>query len=613
MNNILSKDASPEVTIAKIRKQLADIGIFLYESAWFENGEKLYSVRVQDMRFTGAGTNGKGVTKIAALASAYAEFMERIQNGTFLFTDHYGLMPFTPIQLLDKKSRENVFSDDEFEALSIFKKTLHKDDYDKIKRFVVDNEVNFTLFPFYDATNDCEVELPLDIMQICSFSTGMCAGNSPEEAILQGMSEIFERYSIKEMIYNSLAVPTIPHSLLKGYELYNIIEDIEEQGYEIIVKDCSLDDRYPVVGIILYTSDKEKYKVSIGSHINFEIALERCLTEVFQGISYSNVENYMHTMKENAKGFVDEETTSGEFIKFIINGDGRFPVNFLVNHEERLEAIPSVFQKEFSSNMESLAYYKSIIDRQEETIYVRDLSFLGFPSYYIFVTGLSEQQHIRAKRIMSHKGDNAMIRNYVLNLKKLDENSLTKLAELLEKWKSIYVYYNEKERMLQKLIPKVVFAESADFYLLEYHFLLSLLYFRLGRYGEAHSSLESWIAENEATLENLEYYRAASMFFKLKGEDRSLEEIEQALSSFAEGYLVEQVVEGLKDREQAFQHLVLPECGDCAACPVSEQCLYDDWLAIHEKIAGKYKEAAIDQMGLSKTFGEARSLATTSV
>ena len=41
-------------------------------------------------------------------------------------------------------------------------------------------------------------------------SNGMCAGNTPAEALVQGLSEIFERYAIQEVLAGNIIPPDIP-------------------------------------------------------------------------------------------------------------------------------------------------------------------------------------------------------------------------------------------------------------------------------------------------------------------------------------------------------------------------------------------------------------------
>lgn len=58
---------------------------------------------------------------------------------------------------------------------------------------------------------------------------------------------------------------------------------LESQGISLSVRDASLEKGYPVVAIILYLRHQGTAFVSFGAHPIFEVALERTLTEAFQG------------------------------------------------------------------------------------------------------------------------------------------------------------------------------------------------------------------------------------------------------------------------------------------------------------------------------------------
>ena len=77
------KDSSPERTVEKIKEILNSYGITVVEGQWTESGiEHCYSIRLT-VAGTSFGSNGKGLTKEFALASAYGELMERMQLGLF--------------------------------------------------------------------------------------------------------------------------------------------------------------------------------------------------------------------------------------------------------------------------------------------------------------------------------------------------------------------------------------------------------------------------------------------------------------------------------------------------------------------------------------------------
>lgn len=99
------KEQDPYRTVIQIRRILEELGIFITES-WIDSSvSSLFSVRIV-ISGTQVGSNGKGVTRILALASAYGEFMERLSNGMLLqrmgidIFPHYSCGCMLPIDVI---------------------------------------------------------------------------------------------------------------------------------------------------------------------------------------------------------------------------------------------------------------------------------------------------------------------------------------------------------------------------------------------------------------------------------------------------------------------------------------------------------------------------------
>ena len=87
------KDCDPVQTVERIRSILDEFGIET-EVMWVDNGmSTTFCNRImakgmgRDM-----GTNGKGSTREYALASGYAEFMERLENDCICVRDYFQML-----------------------------------------------------------------------------------------------------------------------------------------------------------------------------------------------------------------------------------------------------------------------------------------------------------------------------------------------------------------------------------------------------------------------------------------------------------------------------------------------------------------------------------------
>ena len=89
---IVGKDAPLEETIVNLKKKLLDWGFDVEEASWLNPVPNVWSVHIRDRFCPYLFTNGKGLTKDAALASALGEFFERL-NCNYFFADFHQKYP----------------------------------------------------------------------------------------------------------------------------------------------------------------------------------------------------------------------------------------------------------------------------------------------------------------------------------------------------------------------------------------------------------------------------------------------------------------------------------------------------------------------------------------
>ena len=67
------------------------------------------------------------------------------------------------------------------------------------------------------------------------------------------------------------------------------INELEDKGFPVIVKDASLGGIFPVICVTLMNPKTGGVFASFGAHPNFQVALERSLTELLQGRSFDGL------------------------------------------------------------------------------------------------------------------------------------------------------------------------------------------------------------------------------------------------------------------------------------------------------------------------------------
>ena len=180
-----------------------------------------------------------------------------------------------------------------------------------------------------------------------------------------------------------LTPPLVPDEAFAGIPILDkAIHTIREMGYDLRIMDASLGLGLPVVAAVLSDRKKAKTVLRFGSHPRFEIALERCLTEILQGRHIDRLEIspvYDYGKDEDSTGFLNR-------FNFMKAAFGQFPVQIY-------GTTPSWRYEPFAEapeDMESLLLSMiSLYERLGWEIYIRDCSFLGFPTYQLLVPGIS--------------------------------------------------------------------------------------------------------------------------------------------------------------------------------------------------------------------------------
>jgi len=397
------KECSPEETIFRIRQILREAGLHPVLKWVPDEFRGVCSNRVYLDPVTGLGTNGKGTSERYAEASAFAELMERLQNN-LLHIKNYGSgespwkisaafpdeKEMTFDELIDQKDAylENLFHTLNFEMRfqqEAFLQKIASGLYGK-------DDGRIPVIPFADVKSDRIIWLPsAAIISFCG-SNGMCAGNNMEEALVQGISEILERYAQSRVIKESLTPPPIPAEELEQYSLWPLIQQIEETGrYKVSIRDCSLGEGLPVTAVVIADREKNSFGVKFGCHPSFPISVERTLTEAFQG---KRLEYFTST---NAIGSEDQIFNYDNFANTTKTGNGFYPAA-LFGSTPSWEYRPWT-QWESCGNREYLKKLLALLDGKGLAPLIRDASHLGFPAYFVLVPGISEMFEVSSLRL----------------------------------------------------------------------------------------------------------------------------------------------------------------------------------------------------------------------
>lgn len=601
------KENSPQETINNIRKILFDLNLTVYETMWQNPADKIFSVRLDlGEKYDNWGTNGKGTSRIYCLASAYGEFIERLQNRMFISS-----APKPMLDRLYQKEQYYLYPDERIICKTEFQKLpptilddcvsqdkdirkVHIDKYFKIlDKYSIEGTVGV---PFMRMQDGKLFNFPYSHILNATGSTGMCAGNTKEEALFQGICEIFERYALSEVFYNFLCPPTIEKSYLENYpEELDIINQIEASSdLRIIVKDFSLGKQFPVVGVLVINEKKKLYRLNAGSDTDFKVALRRSLTEVFQGHStYELFESIMKPIPSDELDifkYKDEKKMKSELIDFYTNGRGHFPSSiFGTDYSWSFSEETFLKRKNYE---EELKHFEDICQRFNKDIYVRDVSFLGFPSYHIFIPDWSS----KGKRSIDYNADIEVSEiSYLFFYKYLKVKNVAVEEEILDEIASLVGKLNGDDGRLSPLLG-LEFKDDSDWSDIAFVFFLALAYLRIGNFVKAKVFFLQFLEQEFEPSDIPDYYTVALEYITLKSNGYEVVELGEKLRADNTlcGDTVEQVISDLSNTENIFKEIKFPICPDCERCSLNSECLtrlkLDIACSIHTEMKKTAKE-----------------------
>lgn len=240
-------------------------------------------------------SSGKGRTDAQAKASGFGEAIERystlFQGDEIRITDSYEklgdraihpnhCMQFSPAQYAHREAWNAQRGD-------LFQKV--PEPFDEVREIEWTpvwslSQQDFKYFP----TSYCYFGYPKPTAPDCwANSNGCAAGNTLEEAILQGFLELVERDGIALWWYNRLQRPKVDLESFDEPYFQAVTDYYQSIGRELWVLDISSDLNIPIFAALSRRCDREVEDIifGFGAHFDPKLAIQRALTEMCQGLS----------------------------------------------------------------------------------------------------------------------------------------------------------------------------------------------------------------------------------------------------------------------------------------------------------------------------------------
>lgn len=499
---IVGKDLPLEQTITNMASILSDVGINIEIASWRNIVPNVWSLHIREASSPMCFTNGKGATKESALCSALGEYIERM-SCNFFYNDYYfgeeianskfvhypnekwfkaGLDDALPEGLMDERCLQLYNPDNELKASHL------------IDTNSGNTERGICALPFTRNSDLETVYFPSNLLENIFVSNGMSAGNNLYEAKVQCLSEIFERAVKRQIIEEEIILPDVPREVLEKYpSILAGIDELENKGFPVLVKDASLGGKFPVMCVTLMNPKTGGVFASFGGHPSFEVALERSLTELLQGRSFEGL-NEMPRPTFNSYAL----TEPSNFVLHFIDSTGVISWKFFsAKHDYKF------CEWNFSgTTIEEYKRLMTILENLGKEVYVATYEDFGAMACRILVPDYSEV-YLAEDLIWDNTNQALMFREDILNIHSLTNKEL---ENLLERFEEVQL---DHYTVISGLIG-IQFEENSVWGKLDVGELKILIYLVLKKYVEAKEIIDEFLNFNDNIVERVLFYQALS-------------------------------------------------------------------------------------------------------
>lgn len=580
------KENHPSKTVEKIRRILADLGVNI-EETWNDSGmENCWSLT---LRANGRKphSNGKGITKELAQASAYGEFIERLQSGLFLYK-FQSIHSDRDMDLQSYASDARYMTLEELEEngewmdaiIAAYGCGLTRKKLAQQCQMYACTDGKILTVPFYSLFEDKYVYLPTGFIEQIYSANGCCVGNSRDEAWVHALAEIMERKGSIALMTGSITPVRIPDEVLAQFPtVTKILDRIKAEGkYQVDVFDTSIGNGHPVITTRIINKDTHAYVVNTGSDPVFEIAVHRTLTEIFQGRNIENITNFNNSMLLKS---TDQFPLTHNIMNLLETGNGNFTYDFFLEELSPDQEFAGFADNSNKSNAELLQIMLKLFRDENLQVYVRNYSYLGFPCYKFIVPGFSES---RGFRLTEPYQEYLVADNTAKVLRNPLSANPAQLQLFLDYCKQINTVWSRRNSFgflsgIPVKLPWMIKLTQA------------YATYTLGKFKDTIKYLDSINFSKAGDPEQGQYFACLSKYLQMKVDGKKPHEIRILLYKFFRNEYANALFSRLDNGQNPFEgYLMKCNPNDCTDCKFKERCFYHDIKAVNMAAGKIYHE-----------------------
>ena len=152
---------------------------------------------------------------------------------------------------------------------------------------------------------------------------------------------------------------------------FNTLKALNGGNLKVCAYDASLGGKFPVVCVVLFNQRNASCYAAFGSHPIFEVALERTLTELMQGRSFSDSDNF-----EEPTFDLEQTSDCENLISHFVDSTGVLPPIEMFKNIPDFSFVSWDFTGSTHDQYKALRY---MVDKLGFDVYVRSYKFLDIP------------------------------------------------------------------------------------------------------------------------------------------------------------------------------------------------------------------------------------------